>query len=581
MATWDHIEWNNSKVFYCSVQEHHIQVESTTSSSSSSTAEPFRIDTEYDFQDHTGFVLWRPCAITLSRLLLANPNIVRNKRIIELGAGIALPSAVAAYLLREQDINQSTSTCNSFILATDAMRPTLRLANINIEYNLRSTENSSIPPSLEQFENIGKENDNIFPHSIRLRWGKKQEMKTITDTYKSFLFRSHTDYGFDLFLASDVLWLRPYVEENIYYQAKQLLRTVYYLMTKTRRIDNNSPLPATNDGTKPPLTNQYIASTTNPGTPPPTTNITGDTHDQWIGEKQRRINKEFCVWKVPSRKRYNLQKKPTYLIKILEQETTNTSSISLSSLSRVSSLSSFPSSTTTTADSSLTSSPLTIPYIHDPVSFGDTALVLPVVASSTPTPTTASSLVSTPSFVPSSLYCPLLILSYQCRLDGMTQDIMNAAERTGFDMGIVSTASYRTVMEQQNEQFPLVHIVILSPCTNCLDRFIKDNHLIRLNPIRVSMHDQHYRDRSGSSNVHRDIYGLNSTYNMNDSSSTEGEYSSSSTSSDESTNDHRPSDGLNSANPQKIKHPKVLKRKKKNILLPNCHHTNPLFRNKK
>ena len=552
MATWDFIDWNQARVYYCSVQQ-DIPPPSTSSLSSIPLSVNERLDSNYDFTDHTGFMLWRPCAITLSRLLLSNPSIVYNKRIIELGAGIGLPSAVVANIIQKHNQNQtvtstSTLTSTSFILATDAMRPTLCLANTNIDYNLHSS--FALSPSTEPQIPIpkGKEDDETFPYACRLRWCKKKEIQFIQQYYKSFLSRNTDDEGFDLFIASDVLWLRPYVDENIYEQMKQVLKTVYLLMTK-----------------------KHYSST-------------------------------FCNWKIPTKKRFAIHKKH-YLIKLIEQNWIATS-VSSSPLSD----SQTSSTTTTTTESSLSSSPVPPSFnTIEPPLLTDT----PSISSSNSSSTFSSPLLSpklpentiihsdsnttndlplpTPS-LPSLSYCPILILSYQLRLDDMTQDIMNAAERTGFEVAIISTLPYRIHPHHHQSNpnsplnpdsnsdyyFPLVHIVCLSPCNYCLQRFIKDNHFVRLNPLRVSVHDQHYRERVPHTNYRRDEQS-DTLYrtDFSSSSSSEGEYSNSTSS--ESNNE------INVTNTGTTSHkPKVnTKKKKKKQNLPNCHHTNPLFRNKK
>lgn len=119
-------------------------------------------------EDHTGYFLWAPCAFTLTRLLLraeardaciatapsadtkcgdesvrarsgtlAGHSMWRDKRVVELGAGAALPLCVCARTA-------------AFVCATDAQTPLLRLAAVNISQNTcicgKPTEAASSTP---------------------------------------------------------------------------------------------------------------------------------------------------------------------------------------------------------------------------------------------------------------------------------------------------------------------------------------------------------------------------------------------------------------------------------------------------
>jgi hypothetical protein len=130
-----------------------------------------------------------------------------------------------------------------FVLATDAQPPLIAYGNANILANSKEKHASLACKSCkthgiagDDVEIFGKdggvgttipvarEDCVLLPHAAKLTWTNSKDLQHIIDN-----FGKNT---FDVVLASDVLWLRTYSDDNIYDQARQLLSTLDVLMSE-------------------------------------------------------------------------------------------------------------------------------------------------------------------------------------------------------------------------------------------------------------------------------------------------------------------------------------------------------------
>ena len=178
-----------------------------------------------EWPDTTGLWVWRAAAFSLTRLLVERPHIVAGRRVVELAAGCALPSAAAVRLGA------------AFILATDASIATLPLASANLHANGLCDATCSYPESPRSAE-VRFDADGISTftqggtrtprstaeptpcaHTARLRWCCDADIEDARARH------IEVANGVDVVLASDALWLRPYITDDIYVQAVELLST--------------------------------------------------------------------------------------------------------------------------------------------------------------------------------------------------------------------------------------------------------------------------------------------------------------------------------------------------------------------
>jgi predicted nicotinamide N-methyase len=88
-------------------------------------------------QDDVGFVLW-PSAVALSRWLVANPHVLENKRVLELGAGCGLTGLVAAKIQQQQcnyGPSEQEANDNCWVTLTDFNPLVLENIQRNIALN--------------------------------------------------------------------------------------------------------------------------------------------------------------------------------------------------------------------------------------------------------------------------------------------------------------------------------------------------------------------------------------------------------------------------------------------------------------
>lgn len=77
-----------------------------------------------------------PCAITLSAYLISNPEIIKDKKILELGAGTSLPSIVCAKLGAIQVLASERADEPELLQAIDEIIRVNQVANICSSYPL-------------------------------------------------------------------------------------------------------------------------------------------------------------------------------------------------------------------------------------------------------------------------------------------------------------------------------------------------------------------------------------------------------------------------------------------------------------
>jgi predicted nicotinamide N-methyase len=182
MASWKEFRALGQTVRYCVVDEHPTS-ECT------------------DFPDSTGFFVWRLACHALCRLLLSRPSICEGKRVLELGAGIALPSACVA-------------KSAAVVVATDGQPPVLAFSQLNITQNMVCTTEQVKLADLP----LPVQRDDVFsyPNAMKLTWGNTADEARLRERFPR---------SFDVCIASDVLWLKVFSTDSIYDQALQLLQT--------------------------------------------------------------------------------------------------------------------------------------------------------------------------------------------------------------------------------------------------------------------------------------------------------------------------------------------------------------------
>jgi predicted nicotinamide N-methyase len=145
--------------------------------------------------DHTAFWQWRACCNTAAALVAAAPWLVAGQRVIELGAGVALPSCVAL------------AVGAADVMATDGNGDVVPIAAGNLAATATQRAACGGPP-------CGRHG------ASRLRWGDTGD-------------EARVGGGWDVALASDVLWLKTHDPAPIHAQAAGLFAAARRLLAPT------------------------------------------------------------------------------------------------------------------------------------------------------------------------------------------------------------------------------------------------------------------------------------------------------------------------------------------------------------
>lgn len=134
-----------------------VVVDNTSSATTSRKSERIlihQVTTRQSAQVDVGFVMW-PSAVALAVWLMSNPDVVRGKRVLEIGAGCGLTGLVAARLQQQQrlDKNDSTAADSASVTLTD-FNPTV-LQNLQRNVVLNHVADNCSTAGLDFYQQTG------------------------------------------------------------------------------------------------------------------------------------------------------------------------------------------------------------------------------------------------------------------------------------------------------------------------------------------------------------------------------------------------------------------------------------------
>ena len=284
-----------------------------------SCSEPGRVQPQHcvEWPDSTGLWLWEGAALALVQLLCARPGLCEGRGVLELAAGCGVPSAAAAalgasYVLATDAASATLALSNANILRNEQPQRKKEREELDGGDDAAPAEDpeAAVPPSPQFcgtwgfsggllpcpsplstapsspalpplaalslpslllpvlpmpahltpppfFEgptsvNEDREATVLLSCAARLRWCCERDIATV--------FEHCGGRRFDVVLASDALWLRPYCDDDIFEQSRELLSTALRFMRPSLPLGGGGcPLAAAASSCDP-----RVASTSRP-----------------------------------------------------------------------------------------------------------------------------------------------------------------------------------------------------------------------------------------------------------------------------------------------------------------------------
>ena len=150
--------------------------------------------------DSTGLTLWRASKL-LCNYMCSNPQVIQNKRVLEIGAGLGLCGLLAYHLHA------------SSVVMTDGDTDVLAEMRHNVDQNLISDIERRKHDGItaNRTSSMNKPSDEIIP-CRQLLWGKKH-----IASFKKYIVdnMNNDDGSFDIIIASDVIYVE-YILDDLF-----------------------------------------------------------------------------------------------------------------------------------------------------------------------------------------------------------------------------------------------------------------------------------------------------------------------------------------------------------------------------